>query len=171
MRPYLIFVTFIKYKICRDKFICGEISDFDECGVISIFSHDSCREIWNFSTSGVDNVSTHVQFMLLCSLIGYVAIYAVLHAICFVLICALLCGEKFNQKLHICGEKMTNISYVWGYSTFLPVLDTVLWTRVLANKSQKIFPASKYSKKFWNHYLLEPQTGVECPWWFWRHQE
>ena len=28
-----------------------------------------------------------------------------------------LCGEKFNQKLHICGEKITNIAYMWRKMT------------------------------------------------------
>ena len=60
----------------------------------------------------VDNISTHVQFMLFCWLIGFVAIYAVLRAIGFVLIYALLCGGKFNQKLHMWRK---NYKYqVWG---------------------------------------------------------
>ena len=46
--------------------------------------------------------------MLFCCKIGFVEIYAVLlqftlfcREICFVMIHALLCGEKLNQKLHM----------------------------------------------------------------------
>ena len=46
-------------------------------------------------------MSQHMYKMLFCWLIGFVAIYAVLRAICFILFYALLCGEKLNQKLHM----------------------------------------------------------------------
>ena len=64
----------------------------------------------------VENVS-QVKLMLFCCKIGFVANYAVLsrftlfcREICFVMIRALLCGEKLNQKLHM-WRKMTNMRY------------------------------------------------------------
>ena len=37
-------------------------------------------------------------------------------------------------------------------SLLLSVLETVLLTKILANKTEKIFPASDAVKTYWNHY-------------------
>ena len=72
---------------------------------------------WNFSTYGVDNVPTHVKFMLFWCLIGFVAFYTVMRAIGFVLIYALLCGEKFKQKItNVEKNDKYQLLVVWGPS-------------------------------------------------------
>ena len=56
----------------------------------------------------VEIVATYGKFMLFCCKISFVTIYALCREICFVAICALLCGEKFIQK-NPSGEKITNM--------------------------------------------------------------
>ena len=49
----------------------------------------------------VENVFTYVHVMLFCLKIGLLWFTLFCCEICFVAICALLCGEKWNQILHM----------------------------------------------------------------------
>ena len=99
-------------KICHvEKFQiymherCGKIWNFSTCGVISNFSTwqmwRNLKFLHSWHVYDVENVFKCVHIMLFCWKIGFVVIYAVCRKICFDEIYALLCGEKWNQRLRM----------------------------------------------------------------------
>ena len=115
---YLIFVTYITYGMCREKFVIWrgfrflyawqmwgnlkflhmwkffEDSPHDQCGEVSNFSISDICVMWKISPQMYKlccfvQKSVLSQFTLFCREISFVAIYA------------LLCGENFDHKLRM----------------------------------------------------------------------
>ena len=70
------------------------------------------------------NVNTNAKFKLFCYKISCFAIYAILSRNCCAVIYALLCGEKFIKKLHLCrkNDKYEVWVHCWTEKAFKTLL-------------------------------------------------
>ena len=97
-----VILNFFRWQMWRNLTVFQHVESFQ------ISPHDSCGEIWRFSTSGMCmmwRMSLHM-YMLCCFVEKLVLSWFTLFVreICFVVIYALLCGENWTKGC-ICGEK------------------------------------------------------------------